>query len=483
VQLLLIAALILIAIVFAAKISSKMNVPLIVIALAIGIIFGSDITGLIYFDDAVLTQRIADIALVFILFAGGFGTKNYNLRPVIKPTLLLATLGVLITALITALPFAYITGWPILSSMLLCAIISSTDAAAVFSILSNYSINKNIRSITEIESAANDPMAIISTTLVLQIILGKNFNHISAVLSFFWQLSGGIMIGIAVGLAGSYLFKKIKDLDIGYLYLLLLGVILLSYSFASVVGASGMLSAFFAGYIMGNSKLPYKTGISSFTNILSFISGAGLFILLGLLVFPKKFPEVWTLGLLLFILLTFIGRPAAVFICTMFTKLNYKEKLFLSWSGFRGAVPIVLATYPFAAGIDENHVFFNIVFFAVALSMIIQGTTIGKLAKKFRLISKHRKRSGQMMELVTVHETDYELIEIYIDPDIYGGECMVFEMSLPFGTTITMLNRNNFIVAPSGKTTVIPGDILSVLVKKNKIEYVTEIILGKFSKK
>ncbi len=479
----LIVSLILIAIVFTARISSKMNVPLVVIALAIGIIFGSDVTGLIYFEDAHLTRMIADIVLIFILFAGGFGTKNHNFRPVIRTTMVLATIGVLLTALVTAVLFSYFTGWPIANSLLLCAIISSTDAAAVFSILQNYSVNKKIRSVLEIESAANDPMAIMTTSFILQFILNGGTGSVSSIFLFGWLLVGGITAGVIAGTLGVYLFNKIKDIDVGYFYLLLIGTIFFSYGIAELIKASGLLSAFFAGYIMGNKKIPYKTGISSFTEILSFIANAGLFILLGLLVFPSRFPQIWSLGILLFILLTFAGRPAAVLICTLRTDLSIKEKIFLSWSGFRGAVPIVLATYPLAAGLDPDHTFFNIIFFTVTLSMIIQGTTLGKIAKILKLLYHNRHRSKNSMSLVTVHDTDYELIEIYIDPEIYYGECLVSELSLPFGTTITMLNRNNFIVAPSGKTLVIPGDILSVLVKQKKIESVIEVILSRFSKK
>lgn len=234
---------------------------------------------------------------------------------------------------------------------------------------------------------------------------------------------------------------------------------------------------------MGNNKLPYKNGIASFTEILSFIANVGLFVLLGLLVFPKNFSKIWFLGIILFLIITLIARPITVFLCTFLTKLSIKEKIFLSWSGIRGAVPIVLATYPAAAGIDNQHEIFNIVFFSVILSVIFQGTTIGKLADLFKLSIKSRNRAMQTMELVTIHDTNYELIEIIIDDEIYQGECKVSDLSLPIGTTITMINRNNFVIAPSGQTLIIPGDVLSVLVDKNKINECTNEILRMFIKK
>lgn len=240
---LLIISVILLFMVFVARISSKLNVPLIIIALAIGIIFGSDVTGLIYFDDAVFTRDVANIALIFILFAGGFGTKSHNFRPVAKPAMLLATAGVLITAGITAILFSIISGWPFLKSLLISAIISSTDAAAVFSILRTRSINKNVSSLTEIESAANDPMAIISTVFILQLFTGSAADTSSSLLLFIWQLAGGVAFGIITGKAGVYLFNKLRNIDIGYYYVFLIGTIIFSYSVADMSRASGMLSA------------------------------------------------------------------------------------------------------------------------------------------------------------------------------------------------------------------------------------------------
>lgn len=457
--------------------------PLIIIALAIGIIFGSDVTGFIYFDNSVLAKELANIALMFILFAGGFDTKKENFKLVVKPSMLLATLGVLLTANITAIIYSYLTGWSFLKSALLCAIISSTDAAAVFSILKTRSINKNIASITEIESAANDPMAIVSTTFILQFTLSSNINTYTSLFVFIWQLLGGVLLGFAIGYLGVYLFNKIKEIDIGYYYLLLISLVLLSYGITDFAKASGMLAVFFTGFVIGNKKIPYKNGVSLFSNTLSFISNVGLFVLLGLLVFPKQFSKIWILGIALFLIITFIGRPLAVFICMSFVKLNFKEKIFLSWSGIRGAVPIVLATYPAAAGIDPNHEIFNIVFFAVTLSIIFQGTTIGKLSDILKLSSKGKTKPKQTMELVTVHETNYELIEVFIDNDIYIGECKISDLILPTGTTITMITRNNSIIAPTGKTIIKPGDVLSVLVDCNNIEEVTNAVIEKFSLK
>ncbi len=479
----LIIGIILVFIVFIAAFFKRWNIPLIVIALGIGIFFGSDVTGLIYFDNATLTKKITDIALMFVLFAGGFETKKEDLKIVMKPALILATVGVLVTALVGALIFTFIFKWDFITSLLLCSIISSTDASAVFSILRSRSVDTMATSITKVESATNDPMAIILTAFVLQLKLGAQFNTSSSILIFLWSLVGGIGFGCLIGYLGKFLFNKLKDLDAGYYHLFLLGLIFLSFGLAQLCKASGMMAVFFSGFILGNTKLPYNTRIASFTDTLSFIANVGIYVLLGLLVFPSKFPDIWLYGVMLFLIITFIARPVTVFLATYFSKLSIKENIFLSWSGIRGTVPIILATYPIVAGIDPQHQIFNIVFIAVILSILFQGTTIGKLADILKLNNKKKIDVKHLMELVTLHNIDYELIEIFIDDEIYEGECKISDLNLPSNTTITMINRNNEIIAPSGQTTILPGDVLFVLVEKNNIEKTTNQVFSKFFEK
>lgn len=471
---------ILVFMVILAFFSKKRNIPLIIIALITGIIFGSDVTGIIYYDNAELTKNFANIALVFVLFYGGFGTKETDLKPVIKVTLVLATFGVLLTATITGIIFSFVSDWDIKTALLLGAIISSTDAAAVFSILRTKTIKKEISSITEIESAANDPMAILTTTFLISLIVGSNAGIGTSILWVIWQLVVGVLLGILLGKVFSYIFEKIKKIDIGYYYLFVIGSILFCYGLADFLKASGMIAVFFMGYIMGNKKLPFKSGISSFLETLSFISNVGLFVLLGLLVFPKQFSSIWGLGVLVFVIITFISRPLSVFVCTLFNKFTLKERIFMSWSGIRGAVPIVLATYPIAAGIDKNSEIFNIVFFAVGLSILIQGTTIGKLASIFNLTVKSKNKPIQTMELVTILETNYDLIEVEIDKEVFSKECKISDLKLEKDVTITMINRNDKIIAPSGSIIIKPGDVLFILVQQNKIKEVTKSILSKF---
>lgn len=477
----LLSGLIIALIVLIASFFKHWNIPLILIALAIGIIFGSDVTGIIYFDNAELTKQITDIALMFILFAGGYETKTKDLKNILKPALLLSSIGVLLTGVICALLFSLIFKWDFLHSLLLSAIISSTDASAIFSILRGGNIDKQTTSLIKLESATNDPMAIIFTTFLIQLSQGFNFTF-STILIFLWLFIGGIAIGILIGVLSKIIIKKIKDLDAGYYHLLIIGIIFFSFGIAELCNANGLMAVFFTGLILGNTKLPYNNRIASFTDTLSFITNVVIYVLLGLLAFPSKFPEIYLYGIGLFLILTLVARPVTVFLLTAFTKLSIQKKTFISWSGIRGTVPIVLATYPLIAGLDPNHQMFNIIFIAVILSIVVQGSSLNKIANLLKLTTKKKKKVLNSMELVTVHDTEVDLIEIFIDDELYSGECLVADLNLPPNSTITMINRNNEVIVPSGQTVIKPGDILYLLIEKDNIDMAIDEILSNFEK-
>jgi len=257
----LIASLILLAIVLVARLANKWRVPLVVISLFAGILFGSDVAGIIYFDNALLARQIADFALIFVLFIGGFGTDQNKLKPVLKPALVMATIGVIITAIITALSLSIFLKYDLVYAFLIGCIISSTDAAAVFSILRSRSLDKKLSSMVEIESATNDPMAIVLTLFAVQLVVAQTTNPLAIGGSFFWQISGGIIVGIVTGKAGGILFQYVKVLDKGYFYVFLISVILFSYGMADLVNASGMLSAFFLRLFYGEFKYSIQKNI------------------------------------------------------------------------------------------------------------------------------------------------------------------------------------------------------------------------------
>lgn len=476
------AALILIAVVLTTGLTSRFSLPLIVIALGVGIVFGSDVTGLIWFDDAHLANELATAALVFILFAGGFGTKKANLRLALVPSMTLATLGVVVTAGVTGLLVWLVLGFPLPLALLIGTIVSCTDAAAVFSIFRTRSIEKRVAATTEIESAANDPMAIIATTLLVALVAqgGHEGAWWTVGLDFLWKLVGGMGLGLGVGWLGMRLFRLLHHVDRGYFYVLLVGIILLSFGVAELVHSSGLLATFFAGLVLGNAKIPFRQGLETFLDALSTIANVGLFVLLGLLVFPKEFATIWPQGVALFLILTFVARPAAVLVSTLVGGFRWRDRAFLSWAGVRGAVPIVLATYPAAAGIEGGREIFNLVFFAVLLSVLIQGTTVGRLADWLGLSLKAKTKPRQAMELVTFTDSELELCELVVEATA-GTKVRVSDLDLPKGTTITMVNRNEHIIAPRGSTEVEAGDVLYVLLRSADRDAVVERLAAAFN--
>ena len=477
----LIASLVLLTLVLIASIFHKINIPVIILSLTIGIIFGSDVTGLIYFDNTVFAKEVANIALMFILFIGGFGTKKQSFRSVLRPVSLLATVGIVTTALITGFVFhLLVPKVPFLYALLLGSILASTDAAAVFSILKGKNVEPKLRTLTELESVANDPMAIVLTLFVIGLIQGAQSGILSSILNFLWQLAGGIGIGIGIGWLAVYVMKKVRQSEAEYFIIYMIAVVLFSYSIANVSRASGMLSVFFTGFVMGNQNIPYKKGLLSFNNIISFITNVGLFILLGLLVFPHNFAKIWGNGILIFLILSLVSRPITVFLLTWFCDIGLKEKTFLIAAGIKGSVPIVLATYPSAMGLDPDHEIFNIVFFVVTLSVVIQGTSLIPLARKLNLLVKDRRKTYKIVDLVTVTDTNFELVEVYIDEDYYEGSCRVADMELPPGTLITLVKREGQVISPQGSTEVFPRDILTILVEKQYIEMIPIDILRSF---
>jgi cell volume regulation protein A len=499
-------ALILLAIIFVASFASKWRVPLVVISLFAGMLFGTGALGLVPFDDPSAAQKIADYALVFVLFIGGFVTRQDRLQKVFAPAMILATAGVIMTAAITIFLLPVVFGFfhieiRMSQAILIGCIVASTDAAAVFSILRTRSLDPKLSALVEIESATNDPMAIILTTVAVQIAVAQAITStgmgmgipierpFSVVLTLVWQTVGGVGFGLLIGAVAVFLSKFVANLDKGYFYIYIISIVMLSYGVADLAKASGILSAFFAGFVLGNSKkVPYKSTSATLLDALSTMGNVVIFVVLGLLVSPQGFVRVYKEGILLFLILTFVARPAVIAACMYFFKYSVKDKVFVAWSGLRGAVPMVLATYPAAAeisegvsaGLDNDRYILNTIFFAVLLSMVIQGSTITKLADMFKLATRARFRPRQVMELVSLHNSGMELVEIDVDDDVYSGEALVSSFRLPRGTTITMVNRGDKIKAPTGQTLIRAGDILYVLVKTEERDNAMEEILRHF---
>jgi NhaP-type Na+/H+ and K+/H+ antiporters with a unique C-terminal domain len=453
----------LVAVVIASVWLERWSVPVILVALGTGIVCGSDVLNLWHFSDMVLTNQAANLALVFILFHGGFMTKRSDFRAVALPAAGLATWGVLLTAAATFVVLRWVLDWSMELSLLLSVMISSTDAAAIFSILRRQSLPARLSSTVEIESAANDPMAILLTTVaVATLASGERFDSMT-VLLFFWKFGAGPVIGYAAGRVTIWLFNRLTPQDRGYYYVLFMGLVMLTYGVTELAQASGMLAVFTAGFVMGNRTFVHKQGVLNFSEALSTIVNIGMFVLMGLLVFPHEWSNLWLQGLLLFLVLTFIARPVAVFLGTIGMNFGFRNKLFASWAGLRGAVPIVLATYPAAAGLQIGNEVFNLVFFAVILSILVQGSTLGVVAKWMGLAEPARPKALFSLEMITMAKSDYDMVVLDL-PGPRGREGpRIRDLSLPEGAVITLVTRGDQVVLPKGETRLQGWDQVTVL--------------------
>lgn len=453
----------LIAVVIASVWLERWSVPVILVALGTGIVFGSDVLNLWHFDDMVLTNQCANLALVFILFHGGFMTRSADFRAVALPANGLATWGVLLTAAATFAVLRWVFGWSMELSLLLSVIISSTDAAAIFSILRRQSLPQKLSSTVEIESAANDPMAILLTTVAVESLASGESLQFSTALLFLWKFGAGPIFGYLAGRLIISLFNWLKPQDRGYYYVLFLGVVMLTYGLTDLAQASGMLAVFTAGFVVGNGSFVHKQGVQNFSEAMSTIVNIGMFVLLGLLVFPRQFAGIWWQGLLLFLTLAFVARPLAVFLGTMGMRFGLKNKLFASWAGLRGAVPIVLATYPAAAGLAIGNQVFNLVFFAVILSILVQGSTLGLVARWLGLSEPARPKALFSLEMITMAKSDYDIVVIDLPGPKGAPGPRIRDLRLPEGAIITLITRGDEVVLPKGETQLLGWDQITIL--------------------
>lgn len=367
--------------------TTRYGIPVLLLFLAVGMLAGSDGFGGIYFDDPKTSKFIGAVALSFILFSGGLETRWGDVRPVLRQGLILSTLGVVLTAVIVGGFVTLITGLSLLEGLLLGSIVSSTDAAAVFSILRSKSIalKGNLRSLLELESGSNDPMAYFLTICFTFLLTNKDVTALSLIPLFFRQMVLGGLVGYSMGHVMHKTINWIK-LDYDGLYsVLLITLMLFTFSFTEFIGGNAFLSVYISACILGNKNFIHKKSLIKHFDGQAWLMQGIMFITLGLLVFPKQLVPFIGIGLLISLVLIAVARPISVYLCLWLFKLNNRQRLFISWVGLRGAVPIVLATYPLTAGIDKANLIFNLVFFISITSVLVQGTTLSFVAKWLNL--------------------------------------------------------------------------------------------------
>lgn len=458
----LIIAILLILSVAASKFSERFGIPALSLFLLIGMLAGSEGLGGIYFDDPVIAQAIGFFALAVILFSGGLETHWGSIRGVMKESLVLATLGVSLTALILGVAAHYILGVSLLEGLLIGAITSSTDAAAVFALLraSGIRLKEKLSPILELESGSNDPMAVFLTISLIQLIQNPDQPWVNLIGLFFQQMLLGGILGV---LFGKLLLYMINRLRLGYegLYpVLALGIILLTFGAATLIGGSPFLAVYLAGLTLGRSDFLHKRGLIRFYEGLAWLFQIVMFLALGLFVFPSRVISVFVPGMILAIILIFIARPLSVWLCMLPFRLPTRDKNFIAWVGLRGAVPIILATYPRLAGIEQSDLIFNIIFFVVLTSLLIQGTTISTTARLLKVNDPNKPKPNYPLEVDPLQGWKGELREIVIPENSCVVGKAIFELGLPGDYLIVLLARDDEFIIPNGSLVFQEGDRL-----------------------
>lgn len=469
-NILLIGSILLFISIVISKAGFKLGLPSLLLFLFVGMLFGSDGVG-IQFNNPAATQFIGVMALSVILFSGGMDTNYSDVKPVLGPGIMLATVGVMFTTLLTGFFIYFVTGvlsnyatLSLMESMLLAAVMSSTDSASVFSILRSkgMGLKQNLRPTLELESGSNDPMAYMLTLLLIQVIQSGEFSWSSALLMLVVQLCVGAVAGYLLGRLGVLIINKINIANASLYPVLLLGFVFFIFSFTEVLKGNGYLAVYIGGLVVGNSKVVHKRSLTTFFDGFAWLFQIVMFLTLGLLVNPSELLSIAGMGILVAIFMIVAGRPVSVFISLLpFRRFTTKARLYVSWVGLRGAVPIIFATYPWLAGIEHSRLMFNVVFFITIVSLLVQGMTVSSMARWLGLETAGERKRDFDVDLPDEIKT--AMSEIEVIPSALANGNRLMNLSLPDNTLVVMVKRDNHYFVPKGQTALTEGDKLLVI--------------------
>lgn len=479
-NILLIGSILLFVSIVVGKTGYRFGVPALLLFLFVGMLFGSDGLGL-QFHNAKIAQFIGMVALSVILFSGGMDTKFKEIRPILSPGIVLSTVGVFLTALFTGLFIWYLSGmswtnihFPLITSLLLASTMSSTDSASVFAILRSQKMNlkHNLRPMLELESGSNDPMAYMLTIVLIQFIQSDGMGTGNIIGSFIIQFLVGAAAGYILGKLAILILNKI-NIDNQSLYpILLLSFVFFTFAITDLLRGNGYLAVYIAGMMVGNHKITFRKEIATFMDGLTWLFQIIMFLMLGLLVNPHEMIEVAVVALLIGVFMIVIGRPLSVFLCLLpFRKITLKSRLFVSWVGLRGAVPIIFATYPVVANVEGSNMIFNIVFFITIVSLIVQGTSVSFVARLLHL-STPLEKTGNDFGVELPEEIDTDLSDMTITMEMLNEADTLKDMNLPKGTLVMIVKRGDEFLIPNGTLKLHVGDKLLLISEKNKQETV-----------
>ncbi|MDD5504642.1 MAG: potassium/proton antiporter [Candidatus Omnitrophica bacterium] len=475
--LLWVAALIFVSVV-SSKLSDKFSIPVLLLFLGVGMLAGSEGVGGVGFGNARIAESAGLVALVFIIFAGGFDTKWSDIKPIIKPGMVLSTAGVLITALLTGLFAMRILKFSFLEAMLIGSIVSSTDAAAVFGVLRSKRIRlkEPLKPLLEFESGSNDPMAIFLTVCFISLLTAKDMSPYIFIPRFVLNMGVGALSGIFVSKFIIYLIKRLKLGYEGLYPVILVSLVLLTYSVTIFLKGSGFLAVYILGLMLSKSEFPNKKMMMKFHDGLAWLMQIVMFVMLGLLVYPSHIVPLIGSGLLLTLLLMVIARPVSVFLCLWPFKMSLREKIMVSWVGLRGSVPIILATMPFVSGIGRADTIFNVVFFVVFASVLIQGTSVPFVSRALQLCEPAYKKINYPIEFEKTDSIDADLADVIVP---YGSGAVgkkIGDLSIPNDLLVMLVSRDGKFIIPKGSTVLEGGDVILALANKRDLALLNDML-------
>ena len=466
------------------KMSNKLGIPMLLAYILLGMMFGTDGILKIPFDNFTIAEQICTVSLIFIMFYGGFGTNWKQAKPVAGKAVLLSTVGVILTAVTTGAFCHFILRMDFWESMLIGSVISSTDAASVFSILRSKRLNlkNNTASMLEVESGSNDPVAYMLTLIILTIMSGE-LSGSSLVVMIFSQIIFGILVGVVVALAAAFILKKVNFATDGFDTIFVFSMALVSYAGASMINGNGYLAAYIAGIILGNTPLHHKKSLVHFFDGITGLMQMLIFFLLGLLAYPSQLPKILPIALAIAVFLTFVARPVSVFAILMPFRCPVKQQLLVSWAGLRGAASIVFAIMATVSPAYTKNDLFHIVIFIVLFSISIQGTLLGLVAKKLDMIDEN----GNVMKTFSDYsdEMPVEFVKISIKAGHPWENRRIKDLTSLPDLLLVLILRGEERIIPNGNTVVLAGDkiVLSALSPEENLGIcLTEIPIEKDSK-
>ena len=453
------------------KVGSRFGIPVLLLFLFTGMLFGVDGFGF-QFSDAKMAQSIGMVALTIILFTGGMDTKIKDIRPVLGPGIVLSTVGVLLTTGFTGLFIYYISNkfdlgqeFSLPLALLLAATMSSTDSASVFGLLRSQRVQlkQNLKPALELESGSNDPMAYMLTIVLMQFIGSASVSVGQLLLQFLYQFVGGAAIGVLMGGLATLLINKLHIPNRTLYPIMLLCVLLFTFSATTLIKSNGYLAAYTAGIVVGNNRLKHRSSISNFFDGITWLVQIALFLLLGLLVNPREAMTIGLLAVPVGIFMMLLGRPLAVFISLLpFRRMTHRAKLFISWVGLRGAAPIIFATYPVVSGIEGSQHIYSIVFFITLLSLLVQGMTITPVAKRLGLATE-APPEGSFIGVEIPEETGTHMEERTVDEQMLANGAELRNVQLGENELVILIRHNDRFIVPKGRSKLHLGDSLLIV--------------------